>query len=62
MYARVGHTCAPGGFTELTVGGSEDELGDWLGPHTLPLRVTGGAPGLRAARIATANGEVVIRA
>jgi hypothetical protein len=62
MYDRVGHTCAPDGFTELTVSGSKAELGDWLGPHTLPLRVTGGVPGLRAARIATANGEVVIRA
>jgi hypothetical protein len=62
MYDRVGHTCAPAGFTELTVGGPEDELGDWLGPHALPLRVTGGVPGLRAARIGTARGDVVIRA
>jgi hypothetical protein len=40
-----------------TVGGSEGELGDWLGPHTLPLCITGGPPGLREARIATVSGD-----
>jgi hypothetical protein len=60
MYDRVGHTCSPGGFVELAVGGSESELREWLGPHDLPLRFVGGSPGVREARIATARGEVVI--
>lgn len=60
MYDRVGHSCAPGGFSELTVSGSESEMRDWLGPHRLPLRFVGGRAGIREARIATADGEVVI--
>jgi hypothetical protein len=60
MYDRVGHSCAPGGFSELTVSGSESEMRDWLGPHQLPLRFVGGPKGIRGARIATADGEVVI--
>lgn len=56
MYERVGHTCAPRGFSELTVGGSKAELDDWLGPHDLPLRFVDGPPGIRAVRIATASG------
>ena len=30
MYDRVGHTCAPTGFTELTISGSETEMAEWL--------------------------------
>jgi hypothetical protein len=60
MYDRAGHTSAPRGFSELTVGGSEAELREWVGPHDLPLRFAGGAHGIREARIATASGEVVI--
>ncbi len=60
MYDRVGHTCSPGGFLELSVGGSESQLREWLGPHELPLRFVGGEGGIREARIATARGEVVI--
>jgi hypothetical protein len=60
MYERVGHTCSPTGFSELTIGGSESEMLDWLGPHDLPLRFIGGQQGIREARIATAHGEVVI--
>ncbi len=60
MYDRVGHTCSPAGFSELTIGGSERELLDWLGPHELPLRFVAGEPGIREARIATAEGDVVV--
>jgi hypothetical protein len=60
VYDRVGHTCAPAGFSELTIGGSESELLDWLGPHDLPLRFVAGREGIQEARIATAAGEVVI--
>ena len=60
VYDRVGHTCAPIGFSELAISGSEEEMRDWLGPHDLPLRFTSGQQGIREARIATAKGDVVI--
>jgi len=60
MYDRVGHACAPAGFSELAISGSEREMRDWLGPHDLPLRFVGGRRGIHEARIATAGGEVVI--
>jgi hypothetical protein len=60
MYDRVGHSCAPTVFSELTISGAESEMRDWLGPHHLPLRFVGGCQDIREARIATANGEVVI--
>lgn len=58
IYERVGHSCAPGRFSELAVGGSRDELDEWLGPHDLPLRFVDGPPGIAAVRIATADGDV----
>jgi Glyoxalase-like domain len=61
LYERVGHTCSPGGFVQLTVGGSEREMLDWLGPHHLPLRFIDSRQGIREVRIATAAGDVVIR-
>lgn len=60
MYDRVAHTSAPRGFTGVTIGGSEAELLDWLGPHDLPLRFVRGRPGIREARIESANGEIVL--
>jgi hypothetical protein len=60
MYDRVGHSCAPTVFSELTISGSESEMRDWLGPHHLPLRFVDGRQGIREARIATADSEVVI--
>jgi hypothetical protein len=60
MYDRVGHSCKPSGFSELTISGSASEMRDWLGPHDLPLRFIDGRRGIREARIATANGEFVI--
>lgn len=60
MYDRVGHTCAPVGFSELTISGSASEMTDWLGRHDLPLRFVAGRDGIQEARIATARGEVVI--
>jgi catechol 2,3-dioxygenase-like lactoylglutathione lyase family enzyme len=61
MYERVGHTCSPGGFTGVTISGSERELDEWLGAHDLPLRVVAGRDGLIEARIASERGEIVIR-
>jgi hypothetical protein len=60
MYDRVGHTCAPGGFSSLTISGTEREMREWIGPHGLPLRFVEGTRGLVEARIATAAGAVVI--
>jgi hypothetical protein len=60
MYDRVGHTCAPGGFSELTISGSASEMREWLGPHSLPLRFIGGEAGIRSARVATERGEIEI--
>jgi hypothetical protein len=56
MYDRVGHRSSPVCFFELTIGGSETEMLDWLGPHDLPLRFVNGEAGIRAARISTAEG------
>ena len=60
MYDRVGHSCAPAGYSELTISGSRSELRDWLGPHELPLQFVGGNRGICEARIARAEGEVII--
>jgi len=61
LYERVGHTCSPRGFSELTISGSESEMLDWLGPHRLPLRFIEGQQGICEVRIATVTGELVIR-
>ena len=60
MYDRVGHTSAPGGFSELTISGSEAEVDEWLGPHALPLRFAPGSSGIVEARVATTYGDAVI--
>lgn len=61
MYDRVGHTCSPRRFSQLTISGSEPEMRDWLGAHDLPLRFVNGTAGLVEARIQTARGEVIVR-
>jgi hypothetical protein len=61
LYERVGHTCSPRGFSELTISGSESEMLDWLGPHRLPLRFIEGQRGICEVRIATDNSDLVIR-
>ncbi len=60
-YDRVGHRCAPRGFSELTISGSAIEMREWLGPNELPVRFVAGDQGLIEASITTANGHVVIR-
>jgi hypothetical protein len=60
VYDRVGHTSEPGDFAELSLGGSESELREWLGPHNLPLRFVDGRAGIQQAHISTARGVVVI--
>ena len=60
MYERVEHSCRPTSLSQLTISGSESEMREWLGPNDLPLRFVSGNDGIREARIATAQGEVVI--
>ncbi len=61
-YARAGHECAPGAFTAVELGDRPELIDAWLGAHGLPVRcVAADRPGIAAATIATAAGEVVIR-
>ena len=55
------HRTEPGGISWIEVGGDEARLGEWLGDHSLPLRVVKGPPGVRSVGIRTATGEAVIR-
>lgn len=59
-YDLVGHTCAPGGFLRIEVGGDAEELAAWLGSHDLPVAFVAGPPGLRAVHVETARGTVVL--
>ena len=53
----------PRGIACLEVGGDEQEVRDWLGPEGagVPVRLVGGKPGVRAIRVATDDGDIVIR-
>jgi hypothetical protein len=55
-YEGIGHTCAPGGYARIEVGGDPDELAAWLGPHAMPVAFVDGPPGIRAAYVETATG------
>ncbi len=59
-YRAAGHSSVPGAFTFLEVGGREPELRSWIGDVDLPIRFVKGEPGIRAAGIETAAGEVVV--
>ena len=59
-YDRVAHTSSPGGFSQVTISGSESEMLDWLGPHDLPLRFVPGSRGIAEIRIGTPEGDLVI--
>jgi Glyoxalase-like domain len=60
MYERVRHTSSPGAFSQLTLGGSEDEMMRWLGPNDLPLRFAEGAAALRSVRIEAQPSDITI--
>jgi hypothetical protein len=62
MYERVGHSSAPRGVAQLTIGGDRGELADWLGPNDLPLHVVEGGVGIQEVRIASDRGVLVIDA
>jgi len=59
-YKRVAHTSSPGGFSELTISGSQSEMVEWLGPHELPLRFVTGTRVIAEVRIGTPEGDLVI--
>ncbi|MBV9121540.1 MAG: VOC family protein, partial [Chloroflexi bacterium] len=61
--ATVDHRVRPGAITWMETGGNEAELREWIGPDIdrMPLRFVPGTPGLHAAAVATAAGEVVFR-
>lgn len=48
------------GFTRVELGGDADELRAWIGIEVDALELVGGAPGVRSATIATAEGDVVL--
>jgi catechol 2,3-dioxygenase-like lactoylglutathione lyase family enzyme len=52
---------APDRLAWVEVSGDEDRMREWLGDAGIDARVSDGPPGLRAAAIATASGEIVIR-
>ena len=55
------HRVAVGGITSVTLGGGADRLRAWLGDHDLPVRFSGGPPGLESISITTASGGIEIR-
>ena len=56
----VEHPCAAVGIDWVELGGDQDRLASWLGPHELPLRHAEGAAGPRRVAVATANGESIV--
>ncbi len=59
-YRAAGHTCAPGTFTFVEVGGPPELLDGWLGEHAMPVRHAGPTLGIRSAGIASEAGEITI--
>jgi Glyoxalase-like domain len=60
----VDHKLQPNGIAWLELGGPADRIREWVGPEieSLPIRLAGGEPGIRAVGIAMIDGsELVIR-
>jgi len=58
--ASVEHHCATVGIDWVELGGDEDRLASWLGPHDLPLRHVDGPPGPLRVAVAVADGEPIV--
>jgi hypothetical protein len=56
----VEHRCAAVGIDWVELGGDEDRLASWLGPHELPLRHVEGTPGPHRMAVALANRETIV--
>jgi hypothetical protein len=50
-----------GGFTFVGVGSYQARFDEWLGGTPLPIRFTGGEPGLRAVGFEGPAGEIILR-
>ncbi|MBB5157003.1 VOC family protein [Saccharopolyspora phatthalungensis] len=60
---RDHETVSPQGVTWMEVGGTEQDMRQWLGDGVdqLPLKYNGDRPGLYAVAVGTPSGEIVIR-
>jgi Glyoxalase-like domain len=58
--SAVKHRGSAIGIDWVEIGGDQDRLDAWLGPHELPIRHVEGAPGPRRVAITIANDEAVV--
>jgi Glyoxalase-like domain len=58
--ALVDHRLATEGIEWIELGGEQDRLVSWLGPHELPLHYFAGAPGPHRVAIAVADAEPIV--
>lgn len=58
--AEARHAVETGGITWVEVGGDPAVISDRIGGADLPLRATGGGPGVHRLAVATAGGEIVL--
>jgi Glyoxalase-like domain len=56
----VEHPSAAVGMDWVELGGDQDRLVSWLGPHELPLRHVEGAAGPHRVAVAIANGQSIV--
>jgi hypothetical protein len=59
--AQAQHRVEPIGIPWIEVAGDYGGLQGWLGGGDVPVRVVGGAPGVRAVGISTDRGQIVLR-
>lgn len=57
---HVGHRRAVVGIDWVELGGDQDLLAAWLGPHELPLRHVEGPPGPHRVAVAIGKGEPIV--
>ncbi len=56
----VDHKVQPVGFEYVELAGDQKAMEEWIGTDKLPLRWTGGAPGIKAVGIKTAAGDTIV--
>jgi hypothetical protein len=56
----VEHRRAPAGIDWVELGGDEERLASWLGPHELPIRYVDGEPGPHRVAIRLEDGESIV--
>jgi hypothetical protein len=55
------HRVIPQGIRRIELTGDRTRVGEWLGPHELPISVAAGPPGVTSVSVATDEGDVVLR-